>query len=443
MSVGGRSARACCLLVAAALWTGCATHADRLREVRESFYAGHVDRALVTIDQHLARHTSDADVLKLERATLDLAAGRPRQAEQTLREVRDRFEELEQKDLAEGVLSMLSDDNRLSYAGEDYEKIMIRAMLAVSNLMAGGDDAPAYALQVADKQNRIVQAGTDAAGNNPKLAYKRVALGAYLHAAMREETHTNYDDVLRCSALVAQWEPQFPFSQADLARAQHGRHSAPGNGVLYVLALVGRGPYKEEVAEVPTQVALLIADRILSATNKYSLPPTIAPVKVPKVVVQPNFVRGVQVSVDGRSGGQTATITDVGQLAVDQYAAIYPQVIARAVARRVVKKGIVYAGKDALEVNPWVSLAFDAAGVVWEATESADTRCWGLLPDSIQVLRLELPAGQHRLGLRPAGAHGPIGVEYATTVEIADGRNAYALATFPEDHLVGQIVVSR
>ena len=38
-------------------------------------------------------------------------------------------------------------------------------------------------------------------------------------------------------------------------------------------------------------------------------------------------------------------------------------------------------------------LALDVAGVVWEATESADTRCWGLLPDKIQVMRLELPAG--------------------------------------------------
>ena len=42
----------------------------------------------------------------------------------------------------------------------------------------------------------------------------------------------------------------------------------------------------------------------------------------------------------------------------------------------------------------------NAAGVVWEATESADTRCWGLLPEKIQVLRIELPAGQHQLSLQ-------------------------------------------
>ena len=31
--------------------------------------------------------------------------------------------------------------------------------------------------------------------------------------------------------------------------------------------------------------------------------------------------------------------------------------------------------------------------MAWEASEAADTRCWGLLPDKIQVLRIELPAG--------------------------------------------------
>ena len=42
------------------------------------------------------------------------------------------------------------------------------------------------------------------------------------------------------------------------------------------------------------------------------------------------------------------------------------------------------------------SVALDIAGIAWEATEAADTRCWGLLPEKIQVLRIELPAGRHQ-----------------------------------------------
>ncbi len=82
----------------------------------------------------------------------------------------------------------------------------------------------------------------------------------------------------------------------------------------------------------------------------------------------------------------------------------------------------------------------DVGGVVWEATESADTRCWGLLPDRIQVLRLELPAGEHRIGLRPANGTEVLGSEATKTVTIVDGRNTYLLANFPGPRLVGQIL---
>jgi hypothetical protein len=115
--------------------------------------------------------------------------------------------------------------------------------------------------------------------------------------------------------------------------------------------------------------------------------------------------------------------------------------MARAVARRAIKKGVVYASKEAIHTgNPLVELAFDAGGVVWEATESADTRCWGLLPDKIQVLRLELPAGDHQLALRAACGSQSIGPDNHVTVHIAQGRNAYVLANFPDTRMVGTIL---
>ena len=50
--------------------------------------------------------------------------------------------------------------------------------------------------------------------------------------------------------------------------------------------------------------------------------------------------------------------------------------------------------------NTWANLGVDLLGVAWEASERADTRCWALLPDQIQVLRVELPAGQQRVRSR-------------------------------------------
>ena len=441
---GRGSLRAICL-VGLLVLAGCRTYADRLHEVRGLFYAGQLDAASAALDRHLQKGGPRADVLKLDRAVVELCAGRPRQAERMLREVRDSLDYLEQASLAETALAAMTDDTNAAYAGEDYEKILLRVFLALANLMGDGGDATAYALQVGDVQQRIIQAGADQTGENPKLAYQRVALGAYLYGALCEETHANYDDVLRSAATVLEWEPSFAFGPGDLQRAQSGRHSAAGHGVLYVLALAGRGPRKEEAEEMPSTAALLIADRVLSATGKHTLPPTIAPLKVPKLVVSPWVFRGVEVSVGGRPAGTTATITDVGRLAAGQYEAIYPRVLARAIVRRTLKKGVLYAGKEALGVvnDSLGNAAMDLSGIVWEATESADTRCWGLLPDRIQVLRLELPAGEHEIGLCPVGGRYGGGLRHAAKVEIADGRNTYLVANVPDDHVVGTILTSR
>jgi uncharacterized protein len=429
-----------CALVLLGL-AGCATHAARLVQTRELFVAGDVPEATASIGKALKRPKNDGDVLRLEQAVLDLCDGRSHEAEQTLRQVRDRFDTLEQTSLGRSALSMLTDDNVRDYPGEDYEKVLVRAFLALSNLMNGGEDAQAYSLQITDKQQQIIAAGETKDGENPKLAYKQVALGPYISGMLREETHSNYDDVQRATATVVSWQPDFAFAQQDFERARHGHHSAPGNGVLYVFALTGLGPYKEETVELPSTVALLIADQILSATNKYTLPPTIAPIKVPKVVVPVNQIDRVRVVVDQRPVGDTATITNVGQLATEQYAAVYPEVIARAVVRRVIKKGVIYGTKEAMKVDKYSlwDIGLDVVGVAWEATEAADTRCWGLLPEKIQVLRVELPQGEHELTLQGIGSTIP-GSPRSERVTITNGRNTYVLANFPDMELVGKIL---
>ena len=427
--------------------SGCSSYADRLRDVRTEFHSGNLVAAEKFVDKELPkkRRAKEADVLKLERAMIELSSGKPALAERTLREVRDRFDFLEQKDLAEGAASYLTDDTHRAYSGEDYEKVLIRAFLALSNLMHDGGDANAYALQVNDKQRQIIEAAGNDAEKNPKLGYKQVALGTYVSGMLREATHRDYDDAKRSIQLVANWEPEFASAKQDLERVTNGRHSAPGNGVLYVFTLVGRGPYKEERYEQPTQAAMLIVDHILSAIGKHTVTPTFAPVKVPVVVVPPNRVQSVSVSIDGKPAGLTETITDVGELATQQYAAIFPHVLARTVVRRSIKKGSLYAAKELGQVqNPLGELAIDAVGVAWEATENADTRCWGLLPNKIQVRRIELPAGTHQLSLQPASASGqPLGETHQTELRIVDGGNAYVLANFPSTTLVGKLLVSQ
>lgn len=451
---------------------GCASFGERTVKIRHDFAGGDLVKADAEIDKALKksplkiRKQSDADLLKLNRAIIALSGGKPKEAETLLREVRDRFDQYErerEKRVAEKTLSMLTDDNTVAYAGEDYEKVLIRVFLALANLMYDGTDAPAYALQIGYKQNEIIKKGAVQDPNdsqnkvNPKeQVYRQVAIGQYLIGAMQEETFRNHDDVIKAYEAVNAWEPDFIQGRADLERARRGVHAQPGNGVVYVFTLVGLGPFKIQQNCEVLQAAQIWTTAILGMLGNRPTIPDFAPVMIPCIVRPQDIVSAISVSIDGKWNGQTDTITDIGRMAEEQFEAIMPQLIARAVIRRTLKKGILYGTKEAVDANPWVGLAMDVGGMIWESLETADTRCWNLLPAEIQVVRMEIPAGEHRLTLQPitrtyslkrrgyivSADSARFGSERNRTILVEPGRNTYVLANFPGGDIAGDIIVS-
>src|SRR5262245_41840092 len=197
------------LLLTLAALAGCSTYAQRAGQVRADFYANQLAAASAAAAEARQKNRSQADVLALDQALIELAAGNAQASEQLLREIRDRFDALEGPAAGEAALSYLTDDNRRAYDGEDYEKVLIRAFLALGNLMQGGGDAEAYSLQLIDKQEQIIAAAAKPDQENPKANYQRVALAPYLRGVLREATHHDYDDAERSYMSVVSWQPQF------------------------------------------------------------------------------------------------------------------------------------------------------------------------------------------------------------------------------------------
>lgn len=466
---GRRAAKAfgAAALLAALVGPGCASrYAEHLQTVRRDLYdVGSLEPAKAEIERRAKNAPKkEQDVLTLNAASVALCEGDVVDAKAKLLAVRDRFDELERqaaKRTGENLLTYLADENAASYEGEDYEKVLIRAYLTLAELLSGGGedgvsgvsgdggDARAFAKQIVAKQDEIVRGGAIPDPENPektinpKTAYPRVPLGAYLEGLLLEETYADQNEAARRYEQVAAWAPEFTQAKADVERARTSVHSQPGNGCVYVFAFVGRGPCKEQVYSPATQVSLLIADQIFSATNKYAVPPTVAPVPIPQIVVEPPRIACVSVEVDGERTATTETLADVNEMAARQFEATKNQEVAKAVVRRIVKKGTIYAAQQVGQVNEWVGLAANVAGVVWEATETADTRCWGLLPAQIQAARLELPVGERRLTLYPGNRDGErIGTPVETTVRVEPNRNVYVLVNYPGREPLGTVVSS-
>ena len=106
-----------------------------------------------------------------------------------------------------------------------------------------------------------------------------LALAAYLTAIVHSEKPTETAETERALQDVRLWNPQFSTASAGKLTPL-GIQCRKTHGTLHVIVLAGVAPEWVSESCEPTSAALLIADQILSAQSKHSLPPTLFSVKI-------------------------------------------------------------------------------------------------------------------------------------------------------------------
>jgi len=454
--------RVALLFLALGLALGCRSYSDKLTEYRVQYARGDFAGADVTIDRLIAKESGadenevarsgglDANagkgnthLLLLEKAMTQLALGRPDVSIELMRRARDELDSHESRTAGEFFKSVLTDDQARDYAGADYELVLVRVMLCLSDLLVNssqtGGDAYAYALQVGQKQQELVESPLgDDIGYKPRQEYKRVGIGAYLQGVILEATGAR-DGAAKAYTRCTGYEPGFQLGHEALARATEGRYAAPGEGVLHVFYLGGPGPFYAQGTRPPTELAFRIAQIMAAVVADSYVPLTQADVPVPVLAVQALDVPPLQVTAGGRTA-TTETLLFVNQVAGQQLDAMMPLIIARAVVRRAVKTAVTTVGSEAVKRNnrkkkgDWAELGFALANLIWTSAERADTRSWSSLPAEIQVARLPLPEGVYPVHFGP-------GME--AEVKIGAGRDTYAVVIRPDPARPGAVLVDR
>lgn len=438
MSLCVGAGRFLCLSLGIGLGLG-ACASDPMAKVRTAYAAGQYHSAQQMLLEMRKSDNSNRQLYNLELGVVDQALEEPAEAVKVMRAARNRLDEL----AGDGTFfssfkSMFLDDRQLPYTGADYENVLLRAMLAVADLMIGGQDANAYAFQVLEKQQQIIRSFKDPNGKDPKKAYKLVAFGSYLRAIMNEENPLNNSIAVREFQRVVDLAPDFPYGQADLKRAKYGQYSAKGNGVVHIIALVGRGPFRVQVEERATAQVLAIAQLVWNHFQDRPAIPNIVRIPVAALAFYGDNPTEMLVTVDGVRRGVTATVTDVETTAKAEFDAMRDYMMAKAVVRRMFKLIVIEGGKAGLrevtgssEKRDLLSLLLDLLGILWTASEQADLRCWNLLPADFQVLRVELPEGKHEISLQVSRNGQPSGFAQVVRVYVKDGFNTYVLALAP------------
>ena len=467
------------------LCSGCHNWQKSHEAAVAQFGRGNIEFSRAALTESQRRFRSETNVLELDAGVLDLASGNVTQAEARFRTLRRELEHLEQKDATEQASSMMTDARAAAYSGRDFERSMILNMALLTSLLGDGQDAFAYSLQATDaaanRRTILADAAAKASESNAvaevaptpdavnvitPVSYdgqrtaanlvaspldQPLALSSYLSAAVQSERPTRNAETEQALNDIAVWNPAFRRQEQTAATGEFGSRCHAGNGTLHVITLIGKAPRWVSESAEPTTVAMLIADRVISAAGKHTLPPTIASVKIarpepcgymiPTGTVQ-CLVGPFGVPVTTSAPLTFLTVVDLNEVAQASYQEHRDEEIAHAITRRVLKKSAVYVLKEAQNIhrNSFVDLGINVAGIAWEAMEKADTRSWRLLPARIDIARTELPAGHWSATLRISHS-GSSRAAQTIPVHIEDGRNTYIVCLIPEQDFAGQILV--
>lgn len=413
--------RAAVLLVPAVLLpaAGCASHTAQRADFMRSYVVGNYAVAAQALPKREDVKEIDIVPYDMDVGMLRHVSGDYRGADQALDRAEQKIDDLFTKSVSEKIGALFWNDSTKSYAGEEFERIMVNVVRGYNFLML--NDIEKAAVEFRKVSKKLQQYGDRIKSFEQGFKYTDDGWAHYMAAltaeAFQDENAAlvSYRNAVRAyresGAAFGMSAP--PALVADALRAvraagvdegeisQHFPKVAPaapladGEGELVVVAGVGHVAFK------------------VSRSWKVSDPQgDIINVTYPEFVRR-NFAAGyVTASVNGGAEARTEVADQVSNIAVqvlnDRNVGVKEEAIARAIALYAAKKA-ARAVAQSDRMPAWARLlgaAVNIAANVRDILEVADTRSWQTLPDTYQIARLRLPAGEHTLQLRVYGGSG-------------------------------------
>lgn len=418
---GGLAACRAALLLGALSLTGCATYSNSFGVVQRNLAAQNFDAALQELEKQADSKTdkvlhllNKGMVLRMKR---DFAGSNV-----ALEEAKSEMARLYAESVSENTLSYLVNDATVSYAGDDYERVLVHLYMALNYLELGQlTEARVEALQVDVSLRELGE-------SIPDSKFTEDALSRYLTGLIYEElgewsdamiayrkayqAHRKYQanyataipDMLKHD-LIRVATRQGLKKEAEDYRKEFGLMGMredelapePAGELVFVLNN-GLAPIKREhivgaSGPPPAVVMGAGADR-----RARSATPVLVNIALPYHESRPSEVQKARVSISGKRI-DTQLMENIDAIARASLDARMPAITARSIARAMSKVAIQQSvdragrnGDNDLVVELLGSLFVRVAAI---ATERADTRSWLTLPANVQMARVAVQPGSY------------------------------------------------
>jgi hypothetical protein len=386
---------------------GCATYSAGFAQVENAAAHRDLDGAVKSLDE-LKLTGPDETLHHLNKGVLLRLQGRYADSNthfEAAKSLMDRFDAISVK---EQVASVTINDTFKAYEGLPSEQLMVYSFEALNYLQMGDMYAAAVEARQFDVRQGLI------AKKHKKAKYLSGAFVRYLNGMIYEAVGERDSARIEMQKAVAGYKAQDSGFQVprklidDLARLRAGK--AASSEVVFILNN-GLGPSVDENN-------IRVANPGYDSNNPKSTP--MLSLAVPKFVKRSLPVDHVVLS-SGSCSETSEVVEDVNSIAEKSFNDRLPAIIARGIARMIVKQAMENeARKQQQQGKPMVGLIGSIAANV---SERADTRSWSLLPGNIQMARLSLPVGKHDVTATYYGANGNvIGTREFKGVEIKSKR---------------------
>lgn len=409
------------LLIITIVLDGCATYSSSFNMIESNLAAQQYDAALQAIEKQSASKTGQTlyllnkgMILRMRRDFIG--------SNLALEAAKVEMERLYAASVSENALAFMINDATVSYAGDDYEQVLVHLYMALNYLELNQPDAARVeALQVDIKLREIGE-------SVPENRFTEDAFSRYLTALIYEDRGEWSDAMISYrEAYEAYKKYQRDYSVAmpemlkfDLLRL--AKQQGLKNEWLKYRKEFGIEP-KPKAANLAEEGELVFVlnnglvpikrEKSINALDPSSA--TLVRIALPYYESRTNDVVAARITVADKQAS-SELMEDIDGIARSSLDSHMPAIIARSIARAVVK---VAASNNAKQVarngnnnNNDASMAgllgAMAVQVAAYATERADTRSWLTLPANIHLARLFLPSGSYNVKVELLGTEAEV-----------------------------------
>jgi len=364
--------------------------------------------------------------------------------------------------ISKQAAALLTNQRKTNYRGEDFEKVLVHMYLGINFLMVGNsEDARVEFKKVNNELSKIkTEKGT--------ARYKQNIMAKYLTAIAYEIIgDMENDDNDREFAYIEykqiyQLNPGLQMVQRDLQRlskkldytddydewlAKFGKKDSgtEGTGELVMIFQSGRNAIKKSRGKLMSDPAMKNSIRVSLNSITLQQGVTIAAIlttlataenPIPYFKKRSNRTRNVRISVDGRTYS-TVRLEDIEGTAIqnlkDDYGRLKGKVAASIVVKAAASIAAGIAAKKLAErskkLGGYSSLIGLAAGMgtgtALFSQMKPDLRCWHTLPANLQLSRVFLKPGKHRVKLDFIGYNNSVLSSKTVDVNIKKDKKSF------------------